>query len=194
MRFVDSSVSLLATCGSDTVKLFDVTVDVGDPYTLSYTLSPGSQINSVKWNHTNLVVASAGDDKKISLWNKNGQSMGSFPSHGSDLADDIEESKTQLLIWCHAKNIHSCYVGYNNSAKCILRWTPSHFSNCCQCLGQCHSCFYFLIGNCTEDGKAQLEDCKREGQACRGHLLHHWCPDLHILERSFCWGPLLLHL
>ncbi|XP_042438507.1 uncharacterized protein LOC122025253 isoform X2 [Zingiber officinale] len=107
-----------------------------------------------------LVVASAGDDKKISLWNKNGQSMGSFPSHGSDLADDIEESKTQLLIWCHAKNIHSCYVGYNNSAKCILRWTPSHFSNCCQCLGQCHSCFYFLIGNCTEDGKAQLEDCK----------------------------------
>ncbi|KAG6477411.1 hypothetical protein ZIOFF_066666 [Zingiber officinale] len=39
-----------------------------------------------------LVVASAGDDKKISLWNKNGQSMGSFPSHGSDLADDIEMS------------------------------------------------------------------------------------------------------
>ncbi|KAG6487498.1 hypothetical protein ZIOFF_056084 [Zingiber officinale] len=74
----------------DTVKLFDVTVDASDPCTLSYTPSPGSQINSVKWNHTYLVVASAGDDKKISLWNKNGQSMGSFPSHGSDLADDIE--------------------------------------------------------------------------------------------------------
>ncbi|KAG6495225.1 hypothetical protein ZIOFF_043019 [Zingiber officinale] len=127
MRFVDSSVSLLATCGSDTVKLFDVTVDAGDPCTLSYTPSPGSQINSVKWNHTSknafpprfilhylfassllcisvmlvsedLVVASAGDDKKISLWNKNGQSMGSFPSHGSDLADDIE------MPGCHSNH------------------------------------------------------------------------------------------
>ncbi|XP_042426116.1 protein NEDD1-like [Zingiber officinale] len=102
MQFVDSSVSLLATCGGDTVKLFDVTVDAGDPCTLSYTPSPGSQINSVKWNHTNLVVASAGDDKKISLWNKNGQSMGSFPSHGSDLADDIEVAHCLLinLFYC----------------------------------------------------------------------------------------------
>ncbi|KAG6532431.1 hypothetical protein ZIOFF_006274 [Zingiber officinale] len=48
MRFVDSSVSLLATCDSDIVKLFDVTVDAGDPCTLIYTPSPGSQINSVK--------------------------------------------------------------------------------------------------------------------------------------------------
>ncbi|KAG6520174.1 hypothetical protein ZIOFF_017212 [Zingiber officinale] len=99
MRFVDSSVSLLATCGSDTIKLLDVTVDVDDPCTLSYTPSPGSQINSVKWNHTNLVVASAGDDKKISLWNKNGQSMGSFHSHGNDLADDIE--MIALQPHCH---------------------------------------------------------------------------------------------
>ncbi|RRT84169.1 hypothetical protein B296_00011782, partial [Ensete ventricosum] len=37
-----------------------------------------------------LVVASAGDDKKITLWNKNGQSMGSIPPSGHDLADDIE--------------------------------------------------------------------------------------------------------
>ncbi|KAG6503272.1 hypothetical protein ZIOFF_035583 [Zingiber officinale] len=128
MRFVDSSVSLLTTCGSDTVKLFDVTMDAGDPCTLTYTPSPGSQINSVKWNHTSknafpprfishylfassllcisvmlvsedLVIASAGDDKKISLWNKNGQSMGSFPSHGSDLADDIE--MIALQPHCH---------------------------------------------------------------------------------------------
>ncbi|URE46665.1 WD domain, G-beta repeat [Musa troglodytarum] len=90
MGFVDSSASLLATCGGDTVKLFDVTVDAGDPCTLSYAPSPGSLVNSVKWNHTNLVVASAGDDKKITLWNKNGQSMGSIPPSGNDLADDIE--------------------------------------------------------------------------------------------------------
>lgn len=52
MGFVDSSASLLATCGGDTVKLFDVTVDAGDPCTLSYAPSPGSLVNSVKWNHT----------------------------------------------------------------------------------------------------------------------------------------------
>lgn len=36
-----------------------------------------------------LVVASAGDDKKITLWHKNGQSMGSIPP-GTDFGDDIE--------------------------------------------------------------------------------------------------------
>ncbi|KAG6500273.1 hypothetical protein ZIOFF_040116 [Zingiber officinale] len=57
-----------------------------------------------------LVVASAGDDKKISLWNKNGQSMGSFPSHVSDLADDIEKkiaSISLLLVDDFAKIAYS---------------------------------------------------------------------------------------
>lgn len=52
MSLLDSSASLLATCAGDTVKLFDVSVKSGDPCTLSYTPSPGSQVNSVKWNHT----------------------------------------------------------------------------------------------------------------------------------------------
>ncbi|XP_042460500.1 WAT1-related protein At5g07050-like [Zingiber officinale] len=46
-------------------------------------------------------------------------------------------------------------------------------------LGNVIPAFTFLL---PIDGNAQLEDCKREGQACRGHLLHHWFPNLHILE------------
>lgn len=38
---------------------------------------------------TDLVIASAGDDKKIYLCNKNGQSMGFIPP-GNDLVDDTE--------------------------------------------------------------------------------------------------------
>lgn len=37
-----------------------------------------------------LVVASAGDDKKISLWRRNGQSMGTIPVAGTDSGDNIE--------------------------------------------------------------------------------------------------------
>lgn len=52
MNFTDPSMALLAASGGDTVKLFDVSVEPGDPCTLSYTPSPGLQVNSVKWNHT----------------------------------------------------------------------------------------------------------------------------------------------
>ncbi|KAL8218135.1 hypothetical protein R6Q57_021508 [Mikania cordata] len=92
MNFTDPAMSLLAATGGDTVKLFDVSMDPGDPCVLSHTPSPGVQVNSVKWNHTNLVVASAGDDKRISLWRKNGQSMGTIPAAGTDSGDNIEES------------------------------------------------------------------------------------------------------
>lgn len=37
-----------------------------------------------------LVVASAGDDKRISLWRKNGHSMGTIPLAGTDSGDNIE--------------------------------------------------------------------------------------------------------
>lgn len=46
--------ALLAATGGDTVKLFDVSVETGDPCTLTYTPSPASLINSLKWNHTSL--------------------------------------------------------------------------------------------------------------------------------------------
>lgn len=35
-------------------------------------------------------MASAGEDKKISLWRKNGQSMGTIPVAGTDSGDNIE--------------------------------------------------------------------------------------------------------
>ncbi|GKE27465.1 protein NEDD1, partial [Tanacetum coccineum] len=69
---MDPSTSLVAARGGDPMKLFDVSKDLGDPCILIHTPSPRYQVNSVKWNHTNLVVASAGDDKKISLWRKTG--------------------------------------------------------------------------------------------------------------------------
>ena len=35
-------------------------------------------------------MASAGEDKKISLWRKNGQNMGTIPVSGTDSRDSIE--------------------------------------------------------------------------------------------------------
>ncbi|GAB2286912.1 hypothetical protein Dimus_021300 [Dionaea muscipula] len=82
--------ALLAASGGDTVKLFDVSVQSGDPCTLCYMPSPGCLVNSVEWNHTNLVVASAGDDKKINFWRVNGHSRGSLPVPAADGGDNIE--------------------------------------------------------------------------------------------------------
>ncbi|KAJ1400976.1 WD40/YVTN repeat-like-containing domain superfamily [Sesbania bispinosa] len=110
--------ALLAASGGDTVKLFDASVKPGDPCTLSFTPSPGSQVNSVKWNHTNLVVASAGDDKKISLWRKNGQSMGTIPVAGTDSGDNIEESIFALSF----SNKASRYVCSGGSSQVVRIW------------------------------------------------------------------------
>ncbi|XP_042439972.1 uncharacterized protein LOC122025253 isoform X4 [Zingiber officinale] len=79
-----------------------------------------------------LVVASAGDDKKISLWNKNGQSMGSFPSHGSDLADDIEDGKAQLedckAIFCITGSlIFTFWKGHFVGGLCYFTYDPTSF-------------------------------------------------------------------
>lgn len=80
-----------------------------------------------------LVVASAGDDKKISLWNKNGQSMGSFPSHGTDIADDIEVALCSLMnlfrcdsyIWLQMPGCHSshCLLIFFSSVSLSLLFT-----------------------------------------------------------------------
>lgn len=118
MNFTDPAMSLLAASGGDTVKLFDVSVDPGDPCVLSHTPSPGSQVNSVKWNHTNLVVASAGDDKRISLWRKNGQSMGTIPAAGSDSGDNIEESIFTINFSTKA----SRYICSGGSAQVVRIW------------------------------------------------------------------------
>ncbi|KAL0303783.1 UNVERIFIED_CONTAM: protein NEDD1 [Sesamum radiatum] len=61
------SLKLLAASGGDTVKLFEISVEPEDPCVLTYSPSPGLRVNSVKWNHNNLVLASAGEDSRISL-------------------------------------------------------------------------------------------------------------------------------
>ncbi|KAF5794912.1 putative transcription factor WD40-like family [Helianthus annuus] len=118
MNFTDPAMSLLAATGGDTVKLFDVSIDPGDPCVLSHTPSPGSQVNSVKWNHTNLVVASAGDDKRISLWRKNGQSMGTIPAAGTDSGDNIEESIFTISFSTKA----SRYICSGGSGQVVRIW------------------------------------------------------------------------
>ncbi|CAO2821922.1 unnamed protein product [Amaranthus hypochondriacus] len=109
---------LLAASAGDTVKLFDLSVTSGDPCTLSYTPSPGFQVNSVKWNHTNLVIASAGDDKKITLWQKNGQSMGTIPLTGSESGDSVEEAISSINF----SNKSSRYLCSGGSGKVVRIW------------------------------------------------------------------------
>ncbi|KAK4403315.1 protein NEDD1 [Sesamum angolense] len=80
MNSLESVKLLLAAAGGDTVKLFDISVEPQNPCVLTYSPSPGVRLNSVKWNHNNLVLATAGEDCKISLWRKNGQSLWTVPA------------------------------------------------------------------------------------------------------------------
>ncbi|GAB2286909.1 Protein nedd1 [Dionaea muscipula] len=110
--------ALLAASGGDTVKLFDVSVQSGDPCTLSYAPSPGCLVNSVKWNHTNLVVASAGDDKKINFWRVNGHSMGTLPVPAADGGDNIEED----VLCINFSNKGSRYLCSGGSGQVVKIW------------------------------------------------------------------------
>nr|GMC59110.1 protein NEDD1 isoform X1 [Ipomoea batatas] len=118
MNSTDSIKPLLAAGGGDTVKLFDLSLEPRDTCILTYTPSPGSQVNSVKWSHTNLVVASAGDDKKISLWRKNGQALGTIPAAGSDSGDSIEESISTINF----NNKGSRYLCSGGSGQVVRIW------------------------------------------------------------------------
>ncbi|KAH0457621.1 hypothetical protein IEQ34_012936 [Dendrobium chrysotoxum] len=160
MSLLDSSASLLATCGGDTVKLFDVSVKSADPCILSYTPSPGSQVNSVKWNHTNLVVASAGDDKKISLWRKNGQSMGTVPLVGTNVGDDIEEA----IVSINFSNKSSRYLCSGGSGRVVRIWDL-----------QRKRCIKWLSGH-TDTITGVMYNCKDEHLASismKGDLILH---------------------
>lgn len=60
-----------------------------------------------------LVVASAGDDKKISLWRKNGQSMGTIPVSGADGGDNIEVVFCFIFVYCIAF-LRFCCFGFES--------------------------------------------------------------------------------
>ncbi|XP_058084879.1 protein NEDD1 isoform X2 [Magnolia sinica] len=162
MNLMDPSTALLAACGGDTVKLFDVSEGTGssDPCTLSYVPSPGFQVNSVKWNHTNLVVASAGDDKKISLWRKNGQSMGTVPTSGSDVGDNIDES----ILAISFSNKGSRYLCSGGSSQIVRVWDL-----------QRKRCIKWLKGH-TDTVTGVMYNCKDEHLASislKGDLILH---------------------
>ncbi|XP_021752836.1 protein NEDD1-like [Chenopodium quinoa] len=151
---------LLAASGGDTVKLFDVSVESGDPCSLSYTPSPGFQVNSVKWNHTNLVVASAGDDKKITLWRKNGQSMGTIPLLGSESGDNVEEAISSISF----SNKSSRYLCSGGSGQVVRIWDL-----------QRKRCIKWLKGH-TGSISSAMYNCKDEHLASistNGDLLVH---------------------
>ncbi|CAK9143918.1 unnamed protein product [Ilex paraguariensis] len=160
MSFADPSMALLAASGGDTVKLFDISVEPRDPCTLSYTPSPGYQVNSVKWNHTNLVVASAGDDKKISLWRENGQSIGTIPVAGSDSGDNIEES----IYTINFSNKGSRYICSGGSGRVVRIWDL-----------QRKRCIKWLRGH-TDTITGAMYNCKDEHLASvslNGDLILH---------------------
>lgn len=143
------------------MKLFDVSEDTGsDPCTLSYSPSPGFQVNSVKWNHTNLVVASAGDDKKIALWRKNGQSMGTVPLSGSDVGDNIDESISAISF----SNKGSRYLCSGGSGQVVRIWDL-----------QRKRCIKWLRGH-TDTIAGVMYNCKDEYLASislKGDLILH---------------------
>lgn len=59
------------------------------------------------------MVASAGDDKKISLWRKNGQSLGTIPMAGSDSGDNIEVNLllfNQFLLGLRFVNLEKTFL------------------------------------------------------------------------------------
>ncbi|KAJ6874391.1 hypothetical protein NC652_034156 [Populus alba x Populus x berolinensis] len=86
INLVDPSMSLLAASGGDTVKLFDVSVEPGDPCTLNYTPTP------------DLVVASAGEDKRFRCGGKMGRTWGQFRFPGTDNGDNIEVILRRSLL------------------------------------------------------------------------------------------------
>ncbi|XP_048446474.1 protein NEDD1 isoform X1 [Pyrus x bretschneideri] len=148
---LDPSMTLLAASGGDTVKLFDVSDKSADPLVLSYTPSPGSHVNSLKWNHTNMVVASAGDDKKLSLWNKNGKSMGTIPLAGTESGDGIEESILALSFG----NKVSRYICSGGTGQVVRIWDLQR-KRCIKWLRGHSSTITGAMYNCKDEHLASI--------------------------------------
>ncbi|XWS65932.1 hypothetical protein CRYUN_Cryun05aG0156300 [Craigia yunnanensis] len=160
MNLPDPSLELLAASGGDTVKIFDIKLEPNDPCVLSYSPSPSFLVNSVKWNHTNLVVASAGEDKKISLWRKNGQSMGTVPVAGTDSGDNIEES----ILAISFSNKGSRYICSGGSGQVVRIWDLQR-KRCIKWLRGHTSTITGVMYNCKDEHLASI--------SLRGDLILH---------------------
>ncbi|KAI8537407.1 hypothetical protein RHMOL_Rhmol09G0021400 [Rhododendron molle] len=66
---------------------------------------------------SDLVVVSAGDNK-ISLWRKNGESMGTIPMAGTDTIDNIEETMMAISF----SNKSSRYLCSGGSGQVVRIW------------------------------------------------------------------------
>ncbi|KAL2653642.1 hypothetical protein R1flu_021770 [Riccia fluitans] len=152
--------SLLAACGGETVKLFDPGPEISEPCIFQYTPAPGYQVNCAKWNHTNLVVASAGEDRKISLWMKSGQVVGVVPQPGAEADDSIEES---ILGICFSSK-GSRYLASGGTGKVVRVWDM-----------QRRRCIKWLKGH-TDTITGVMYNCRDEHLASvsiRGDLIIH---------------------
>lgn len=65
-----------------------------------------------------LVVASTGEDKKISLWRKNGQSLGTVPATGKDGGDSAEVNS--FLFSLVILRSMSCFISYRVHSLFLL--------------------------------------------------------------------------
>lgn len=119
MNLPESSKLLLAASGGDTVKLFDISVEPQNPCVLTHTPSPGLRVNSVRWNHNNLVLASACEDGKISLWRKNGQSLWMVPAKNAR-GDTVEPSESISTI--SFSNKGSRYLCSGGTGQVVRIW------------------------------------------------------------------------
>ncbi|GMI87179.1 NEURAL PRECURSOR CELL EXPRESSED, DEVELOPMENTALLY DOWN-REGULATED GENE 1 [Hibiscus trionum] len=151
MNLSDPSPELLASSGGDTVKIFDIKLEPNDPCVLSYSPSPSCIVNSIKWNHTNLVVASAGEDKKISLWRKNGQRIGTIPVDGTDSGDNIEES----ILAISFSNKGSRYICSGGSGQVVRVWDLQR-KRCIKWLRGHTSSITGVMYNCKDEHLASI--------------------------------------
>ncbi|KAJ4791890.1 Protein NEDD1 [Rhynchospora pubera] len=153
----------LATCGGSTVKLFDTGVALssggGDPCVLSYSPGAGS-VNAVRWNHTNSVTASAGDDKKISFWHKKGQCLAVLPDPGTDVGDNIEESILSISF----SNKGSRYLCSGGSGQIVRIWDLQR-KKCIKWLAGHSDTITGVMYNCRDEYLASI--------SIRGDLILH---------------------
>ncbi|KAH9324290.1 hypothetical protein KI387_004468, partial [Taxus chinensis] len=107
-----------------------------------------------------LVVASAGEDNKISFWRENGQSLGVVPQFGSDVLGNIDES---ILGICFSRK-SSRYLCSGGTGKVVRVWDL-----------QRQRCIKWLKGH-TDSITGITYNCKDEYLASisyNGNLLLH---------------------
>lgn len=75
---------------------------------------------SVLWD-ADLVVASAGDDKKISLWRINGTSLGTVPVAGKDGGDSAEVDS-----FLHSLQCCFCCISYSLTVTAFFFFLLDH--------------------------------------------------------------------